>query len=666
MTLRLTITATARPEGNGVNVAWAYPSPGPRPPVRVVRRSGRYPLDPHDGTVVGDDDTGHAADENLQGETVYYYGLFPHTGTPPDYDADPHNRASATATSPYDFAGQMYAALPAVYRRFDDPSGVLRRFLDLPGQELDRVYSLARMLLGAHDVDRVDGALLPLLADWIGWRTQFGLPLDKQRNEIRFAPQIYQTIGGLDALGSTVARVTGWPSRPKEYVHNVARTNQPERLNLWSLIRTGAGELTDPKVASVNFAYDGRPSVIRETDGGATVFYHTHRLHGWDIWAKRYDPEDGWGASEPIVDRLGIDKHPSATFGPDRVWLFWQSYDAAEGDQARWRIWYIQRGGDGKWTDPQVFGDEDTERMMPTSVKDADGGIWLFWRERADDGTWRVKFNRADATQRWVLDVNATFPLDGDADPRVEDDMAAMVHPSMPNAPMWLFWTRQEPGGPAGQTRRTIAYRTKRTNNPAVNDWSTIKTLPKDGVGAYHDRQPFPMAGAGATVDLLWSTTRGGGTTVVGSTLSGAGPSWAAPQTVVPGPFTGRGPAAIDLNGQRLIVYRSNRSLDYENGALQLSDSRYAGTTTVLASDTAKKDRRGEFDDFQTYTYDAGVRGRRTNDNRIARDTVGVFLTPDTDDPVQIAAAIARLDETLRDFMPVTARAVYIAPDPED
>jgi hypothetical protein len=684
MSMRLLkISAVARPEGNGIDLSWSYPDPGPRPPVRVVRRAYRFPADPDDGVLVGTgENVGSAQDRGLRGETVYYYGLFPHTGTPPIYDEDPHNRASATAISPYDFAGQLEAMLPSIYRRYDaerlpaagtvlagdEDKGQLRRFLDLPGRELDRLYSLARVLLGATEAERVDGALLPLLAQWIGWRTNHGLPLDKQRNEIRYAPRIYQTIGGLDAVGATVARVTGWAGTTKEYVHNVARTNQPERLNLWSVLRDSAGVLGEPAVASVNFAYDGRPAVVREADGSALVLYHTHRRHGWDVWAKRYTVDGGvdggWQPSGPVIDRPGIDKHPAAALSGSRLWLFWQSYDPADPpDQRHWRIWFATRTG-SIWSDPQVFGDRPTERQMPAAVADGAGGVWLFWRERVGTG-WRVRYNRHDGTQ-WQLADPPTLPLDGTADPRVEDDLHLLFHPGAANQPLWLFWSRQEPGGPPGQTRRTIAYRIKRGLDPAVTDWSPVHTVPKSGAGDYHDRQPFARAASATTIELLWSGTGGGNPTIVRNTLAIGPLTWGSNQTVIDSAYAGRGPAAVDVGGKTLIVYRSNHSLPHDDGALHTLDTRYAGTTTVDTSGTAKLHLRGTFEDFQTYVHDSGAGRVRTNDNRIARDTVGLFLTPDVTDPDQIDAAVARLADTLREFMPVTARAVFIAPPQEE
>ena len=95
--------------------------------------------------------------------------------------------------------GGCTSLLPAIYRRFDAARlpapdsglegadlerGALRRFLDLPGSQLDQLYSLARAALGLLDLDRVDGRLLPLIGQWIGWPTDLRLPVDAQRNEL--------------------------------------------------------------------------------------------------------------------------------------------------------------------------------------------------------------------------------------------------------------------------------------------------------------------------------------------------------------------------------------------------------------------------------------------------------------------------------------------------
>jgi phage tail-like protein len=662
--MRLTgITAVAHPDGNRIDLSWTNPAPAQDPSVRVVRRVGSHPEDPDDGVVVAEG-TGltSASDTGLQGETVYYYTLFPFHGSPQVYDLDPHNRTSAMAIASYDFAGLLYASLPAVYRRYDAATGQLRRFLDLPGGELNRLYSLNRAALAFTDLDRVDDRLLPLLGDWIGWPTNFGLPVRAQRTEIRSAPSIYQTLGAAPNLDATVARITSWANRTKEFVHNVARTNQPERLNLWYALRGASSTVTDPALASVNFAYDGRPAAVREADGSTLFFYHTKRRHGWDVWAKRF-AGGAWQPSGPVVDRTGIDKHPSAAITGDRLWLFWQGYDPDQPAPDRiWRIWFTVRTG-GVFAAPAVFGDPATERRMPTAVADDAGGLWLFWLESIN-GTWEVRYNRHDGTA-WQLADPQTLPPDAGQPPRVEDDLFVLVRPGTATKRLWLFWARHEPGGPPGQTRWSVVYRIKQGLDPTAADWSPIRALPKTGTGGYYDRQPAGLVVAGGNLDVYVSSTQNGGWTVVRNALAAGPLTWGAPQQVVAGPYARRGPLAVDTPAGTLLMFRSNQSLTYASasfGATRILDDRYAGTTTVDTGWTAKLALRGTYEDFQTYTYDAGHDGKRTNDDRIARDTVGLYLTPGSNDPAEIKDTLSRLAGELPGFLPVTTRAVFITP----
>jgi len=674
----LDITATAHRDGNRIDLSWTNPDPAGAPGVRVVRREGSHPAGPDDGVVVAHGTgTGTASDTGLAGERVYYYTLFPFRGDPPVYDPDPHNQASAMAIALYDFAGLLYAMLPALYRRFDADrlprpattapadagKGVLRRFLDLPGGELDRLYSLTRAALAFADLDRVDGRLLPLLAQWIGWRTNFGLPVGAQRNEIRFAPRIYQAIGGVPTLDATVARVTGgWANRTKEFVHNVARSNQPERLTVWSALRDPGGTWGAPALASVNSGYDGRPAAVRDADGSVLALYHTQRRHGWDIWVKRFTTAGGWEPSQPVVDRAGADKYPSAARQGNRLWLFWQSYDPGQPAADRhWRVWSATRTGTA-WSAPQLFGDPATERRSPVAVADGTGGLWLFWLELLA-GTWQVRYNRHDGTA-WQLATPTTLPLDAAQPPRVEADLFGLFHPTSASQPLWLFWARQAPGGPAGQTRWSVVYRIKQGLDPAATDWSPIRALPKTGGGGYHDREPAGLLAAAGNLELFWSSTQNGGWSVLRNTLAIGPLTWGTNQQVLPAsPVTRRAPLAVDTGAGTLLAFRSNQSIGYAStvfGATRTLDHRYAGTTTVDTGGAAKLGLRGQFEDFQTYTYDTGVGGVRGNDDRIARDTVGLFLTPTTADSAQIQAVISRLAGELADFMPVTARAVFL------
>ena len=152
------ITAVAHPEGNRIDC------PGPTPTRSNTLSSGSSAAraaTPAARTTAWSSSTSRTGSLSRHRAARRDRPLLrpvPATGTPPVDDVDPHNRASATALSPYGFAGMLYDLLPSIYRRYDAArlpapgsvlpddagKGQLRRFLDLPGGELDRLYSLAR------------------------------------------------------------------------------------------------------------------------------------------------------------------------------------------------------------------------------------------------------------------------------------------------------------------------------------------------------------------------------------------------------------------------------------------------------------------------------------------------------------------------------------------
>jgi hypothetical protein len=341
--------------------------------------------------------------------------------------------------------------------------------------------------------------------------------------------------------------------------------------------------------------------------------------------------------------------------------LFWESYGPGPtpGTPAMWRIWFQARTG-GAWSAPAIFDDPTVERTRPAAVADDQGGVWLFWLQRSG-GMVQVRYNRHDGT-RWQLPTAAVLPPDGGQPVRVEDDLVVMHHPTAASQRLWLFWSRRDPAAP-GQTRWGTFYRIKQGLDPTVSDWSPVRAVPKASAND-HDREPAPIL-AGGDVELFWTSSRAGALAVFHATLAAATLSWGAAQQVTAGPFTNRTPAAAGTGAGTLLVYRSNASLTHvsqQYAATRTLDVRYAGTTTVDTRAAAKIALRGSIDDFLTYTYDLGHGGVRTNADRIARDTVGLYLRPTTTDPAQVAAAASRLAGALGDFLPVTERAVFIVP----
>lgn len=759
------IYATPHQNGNRIDLTWHNPDPTQFPGVRVVRRPGRHPVDPDDGVVVAEAlGLTAATDQPLKGETVYYYALFPFAAALPRlYQRDRHNRAAAMATSPYGHAAQMARLLPAIYHRYDTMTtdqvaavadaekGQLLRFLDLPGAQLDLFYSFITALLDTHNLDKVDGRLLPLLAHWLGWSSDYRLEFDAQRNELRHAPALYQAIGLAPTVEATVKRVSAWESRTKEFVYNLLQTNQPDRLNLWLQIRNAAGlwsAATAP--LSLDAAHSGRPTLVRSGDG-YWLFYHTlHRRRSaprWEIWYKRLhtfalpldfgeelaqgvlsnelqgafaaagfplssqvtltsgvaawqvdDRETGmrfrlrqlptqvqvdhWAPSQPLpLDQPSaphlLHRRPTAAQQRDRLWLFWEIYDEA---QQSWRIALRQRTGE-TWSPVTTLtqpGDDPHApplRKQPQVVVDnADpAGLWLFWLEKATPSErWQVRYNRHDGND-WVLNSPARFPaVDGD-DPRVEEDLHLFFHPTART--LWLFWARRDAIDPSQQSRPPragvhpnqrrwrVLHRVKRSLDPAADDWEEeVVILPKPDPDS-HDREAAAHLNAAGALELYWSSTRNGSWSIWQSTW--AGDQWANPTLVTTTPYAQRDPLPFLVNDERWLIYHASDSLRHQSQlytATTTVDARYVGATTVHVQDQTKLGQRGAYDDFQCYTYDAGLAGQRDNDDWYSRDTVGLYLTPDTNDPAQRARTLLRLDQVLREFMAATERAVYIMP----
>ena len=245
----------------------------------------------------------------------------------------------------------------------------MRRFLDLPGGQLDQLYSFARAMLNLYNLEKTDGRLLPLLAQWIGWQTDYRLETDAQRHELRNAPHVYKTIGIIPTAEATVKRIFGYESRTKEFVHNVFLSNCPERLHLWLRQRNQAGVWSTPTTPlSLDFAYEGRPTAARDGEGTLWLFYHTLKKGQWHIWYKTSRDDQTWAPSQPFTTGRLLDKYPTAVVQSTVLWVFWSSYDEAE---RRWQINFRTRAS-GQWSAkaPLPF-------TIPTPPAGSPGRCWI-------------------------------------------------------------------------------------------------------------------------------------------------------------------------------------------------------------------------------------------------------------------------------------------------
>ena len=295
------------------------------------------------------------SDTGLKPETVYYYAVIARDSASPQEEP---TFVSAMATGTYETAEHLYRRLPALYQRHDtvpppdaptlDPAdrnkGQLRRLIELFGLPFDLLRSFAAGMRNFSDVDHIDGALLRLLAQWIGWENDYTLSLDKQRNEIKYAPHYYRTTGIAANVRATINRLTTWDVQIREFFHTIARSNNPEHLTLWERVwRSGAWQPAG--LVTLDVAFEGRGTMVVMPDGRQVLFYHARqsmplarRRNGkaptqdqWHLWYKVHD-QGAWQAARRLTIEGEINKYPAAIRTPDNnTWVFWSAFGGVSG-----------------------------------------------------------------------------------------------------------------------------------------------------------------------------------------------------------------------------------------------------------------------------------------------------------------------------------------------
>ena len=208
--------------------------------VRSIRKEST--LSPRGGEPIPQRMTVRLIDrQGLTPDTIYYYTAF----SGPDYGFSSETQASALATDRYGHS--LFTNLPQVHQQFDtvlppaarvvqadQQKGQLQRLLEVFDAHADMLHSMIGSLSHLHNPRRVDSRFLPSLAHFIGWRFKTLQNEDRQRNEIRFAHELYQNTGTIPNITAIINLLTGWKTEVKEFVHNVlvsVDTTRFEQLN---------------------------------------------------------------------------------------------------------------------------------------------------------------------------------------------------------------------------------------------------------------------------------------------------------------------------------------------------------------------------------------------------------------------------------------------------
>jgi phage tail-like protein len=298
-------------QGRRIVLTWRNPpatdftGSAPLAGVRIVRRQRTFPRTHEDGDTVYNDGPviSTFTDGGLQPLTTYFYTVFAvDAAAPPNYYADTQAQAAALATENYNLAERLYKMLPAVHQRYDLPlsaaelqelqqldPAVVRALAALPSRlrdrgqlwrffhaaaPLDLMRSLAEGLRHLHNVDLARPEFLSLLGRWLGWDLDRTLPVFAQRNEIRFAPRLYRSMGTIPNLRTIVHHYTGWHTQVAEFAQHIARANQPPQLNLFAIVED-AGAWRGADDAAPLLGFDAAHSTASGSEDGPAILVST-------------------------------------------------------------------------------------------------------------------------------------------------------------------------------------------------------------------------------------------------------------------------------------------------------------------------------------------------------------------------------------------------------
>jgi hypothetical protein len=285
----------------------------------------------------------------------------------------------------------------------------------------------------------------------------------------------------------------------------------------------------------------------------------------------------------------------------------------------------------------------------PTAFLDASGGLWLFWSSLRKAG-WDIWYSRFDGTA-WRPPRQLTATTDADREPFV------LFDPNN-NGRIWVFWSRKTKGLWNVFWRTT----TKINFDTLVDaDWAEfqLNAVP----AGFDNREPSAVVSGPGQVTLYYASNRADGWKIWSRNVTPT--TQGADSAITSGPFTHRAPAPLDAGGGVLrLLYRSNESVPYPSrlySGLTTVDARYGGSATADLRNTARLGKRGDIADILHYTYHIQPKRPEDEGQRLyARDTVGVFLRPDTNLADVIQRNIDLLGQTITPFIPIQVRTVFI------
>lgn len=602
-------------------------------------------------------------DTGLIPEEINYYRLFiSDPATPIDFKSEINWRIKSVPSRRYGLDDKLYKLLPSLHQYYDesDPSqtgkGQLRNYISIFGNALDQVRSHATALSSRQDILHDHSDRLPLLSRWLGWELDTTQHEINQRNDILLAPEVYRSLGSVPNIRALVNHITGWDCKVKEFVHNVFLTNAPEKIflsELWERHFTGDpandNELVDekkwstPKALTRTEKFDGHPVAGFVNNNVEWLFWHADRRGYREIWYQRQDGVDA--EPRPAMHDLPedanirfkhniIDENPTTVTIYSRVLLFWNSNRNGNND-----IWYREYVDNLASAPTQLTAHKAIDQQPTAAYHDGDSEtLWLFWES-----------NRRGPTDIWMMKYNATTMMSYDEinkAPIPKQITTAEFHHHNPSVAidgtgrLWLVWS---------DVRGDRCNLYVKTLDPNTDTWSEPHAIT---LGQQRDQSPATVWWNNQ-LWIVWHTNKNKHWCIVAQpwswTLADDKPDSNIDPIILTHDVSGdKEPSVvINSNDELQIYWRSkHRGQSYQSRTFDTNDPELKG-------------RLGTFHDRAHYTYDTG----KTHEDKFARDTIGIYLTPDTDQADQINRHRRLVEGPLKNFLPVNVRAeLFIMP----
>ena len=291
-------------------------------------------------------------------------------------------------------------------------------------------------------------------------------------------------------------------------------------------------------------------------------------------------------------------------------------------------------------------GVDETE---PSAFEDGAGNLWLFWSSRRA-GSWNIWYSALLAAG-WGNPKQLTFGPLPDREPAAIIDRAS--------GRIWVFRSRKKANdlwNIFSSTTTTLDF-----NALTAANWTDAEFTPAPA--DFDNREAAPVVTSAGNLEVYFTSNRADGWNVWSRPIAGI--VQGADTAVTSGQFTRRTPAPLLLApGVVHLWFRNNETIEYVSSLYPSAvtvDARYAGSTTADTRNPTRLSLKGMIQDIEHYTYEAPLADPQAETARLySRDTIGVFLTPDTQDEQLIIRSRTLIGNVLKSFLPIQTRVVFV------